>query len=483
MTPEAHTYDPADAVSALEHGRRLIGTTVGSTMHPDRVTDWERNARSKGDMGHAIEFFFGVERNSEAAPDIPECGVEIKAVPVHFDRGMMTVKERCYLGQIPWTTVRESGFPGTSSDLKTRRILFVFYRWVKDQNPLDTTVLDVALWERDELTSERFEQAWDVVRTRLAHGVAHLASAGDSPVVAAATKGAGSWTPPSGEPVKSRAWAIKQDHMQLLMRQLTDIAPFPRTSEAYANLLTDGLRRFRGWSARDLARKVLGVKYSDSYKSYHRGVAARLIGYLADLSERGYEAEGRPNIAELRTAGLNLRAMRIDVESYLPAEDISFRNVTYDEIVRTPFGDHWISAETRDMALVLFTEEASVPGSRYLDTLYWRPSGAEIAALHDDYERIRSAVAASDLAQRPSEEARAILRLGTKDRTARTNPQRLPDGKLAPRPNFYLDKSYLRDVIAKQLPRPAELRPQPVRLVNEAGEVRIVRPNDGSEVS
>lgn len=470
-------FDPTSPGSVLRFAQSLSGRTLSDVMPVRQLERWESDSANKGDMGHAVEFTFGVERNSDAAPDLPEAGIEIKVVPVHFERGMMTVKERCYLGQIDWRSVANSDFDGSTADTKTRRILFVFYEWVKDQDPLDTQVLDVALWDRDDLATTRFREAWDVVRSRLRHGVGHLTSAGDSPVVAASTKGTGSWQPSGGgEPVRARAWAIKEDHMQVLLRELSSIPPFPSTSEAYAELLSSGLRRFRGWSARDLAVRVLEHPYSEGNKSYHRNVIDRLIGYLADLSERGVEVEGRPSLRELKEMGLNLRAVRFDASTLIPDQDISFPNVTFFDIAELSFDEHWISDVTLDLALALFTVEDTVPDSRYVDTIHWRPDDEQREMLRHDYECIQEAVRASNLESRPGYEERGILRLGTKDVRANARPEPLPDGTMSGRPNFYLDGRAVGAVLRDRLALPLDLTPRPVRLVAADGAVRVIEP-------
>lgn len=474
---ETAPYDPTDSDSVLEHARRLAEKRLGDAMSPAQIDSWESTAANKGDMGHAVEHYFGIQRNSESAPDLVEAGIEIKVVPVHFYRGLMTVKERCYLSQVKWDEVMAQGFSGSGAEVKTRKVLFVFYEWVKDEDPLDATILDVALWDRDELVTQRFAEAWDIAQFRLQHGTGHWVSAGDNAVVSASTKGAGTWSPPDGSPeVKARAWAIKEDHMQHVLRNLADIDLMPRTTEAYAKTLRRTLRRFQGWSAEDLA-EMLGLTYEKTGYSYVRLVADRLIEYLADLARtRSEDDEHTQTLNDLKAMGLNPRAIRIDLPTLKPAEDISLPNVTYLDVADTPFEDSVLAHETREFALILFSEEETLARSRYVDTVYWELSDAERQMLREDYEAIAEAVRQSDLDARPSKSERTMLRLGTKSQKSERYRQPLPDGTSKPRPNFYIDASYVKEVLVPRVEMPEDLRPSPVRLVREDRTTTVVDP-------
>lgn len=470
-------YDPARAGSVVAFGRRLAGRRLRDVMHPTRLKTWQSNAANKGDMGHAVEHYFGIVRNSESSPDIQPAGVEVKVVPIHHVGGWNTVKERCFLSQVPWEALEASEpFQDSGSDVKSRSLLLVFYEWVKHQDPLDTTVLAVALWRRDAIVTDAFQQAWSVTADRVRASIADQTSAGDTPIVGASTKGGGSWQPASGgPPVKARAWAIKQDYMQRLLRDLTDLQTPTPNAEAYGWKLRRSMARFRGWRADDIARRVVGYKSGTGAKHYVRLVVDRLLPYLEDL-----EDTGGVDIDQLERLGITIRATRVALDAPSghpePAEDLSFAPVAFSDIADHPFDDSTIARRLRTIVLLVFTRERSIPASRYVDTVVWRLTEDELSAAADDYRAIRLAIKKSDIAGLPKGQAVALLRLGTKSSKASAHQRQLPNGELAPQRSFYVVARRLGPVLGQLLALPYDLQPQPVTLFRDGETPESVRP-------
>jgi DNA mismatch repair protein MutH len=431
------TFDPADRLSIEAAARTLVGSSVRDAMTPAEVATWLPNAANKGDVGHAIEHAFGIARNSVSEPDFMPAGIELKVVPVHHDRGIRCVKERCYLTQVRWADLHTGvAFDESDAHAKTRSLLLVFYEWVKGQDPLDAYILDVALWNMDEIVTDAYREAWDVATQRVQVGIGHQASSGDTPIVGIARKGAGTWAPPDGSPpVPARAWAIKQDYMQRLLRDLTRVQAQVPSPEDYAAKLRRALTPYVGMTAKQIAEDVLGYTGGQGAKHYLHLVLRRLVAHIDDL-------DPKVALGDLADAGISVRTARLswthEQDHPKAAEDLSFPPVPFMRLAETRFENSRIARDLQAIALVVFRVADERSESVYLDTVAWLPSEATRQAAADDYERIQGAVRSSDLRRLPKGDQVRVLRLGTKSTKAVEHRQVLPDGTEEAQRSFYI---------------------------------------------
>jgi len=438
-------YDPADTVSILRYARQLVGSTLRRELNEEQVRSWSGTG-NKGRVGHAVEHYFGIPPNSDAGPDFADAGIELKVVPLKRGRSGLVAKERLYLSMIGYASVDPDAFVGSSTDLKSRRLLLVFYEWEKDQDVLEAPILDVVLWDRDEIVAELLPEAYRYVADRVARGQAHLISAGDTPVVGASTKGAARtwWQPPDGgEPARPRAFAIKEDYVQRLVRTLTSLGAEADTDRRFREALSRQLAPFIGLTAAELNSQLhLGVSMRS--KQQVRQVAQGMMTWLRDGNhlERGFE--------ELAEQGVTARAIRVDPIRLKPAEDVQLGIVPFDELVSMPFEGSRVAERTEELLFLLFEKRADLPSSRFLSATFWRPDDDERRMIREDYEAARAAIAASALDRIPAGHQVRVVRYGTKgEKGADSLP--LPDGTRTTKRAFYITKRYLQSVLWKTM--------------------------------
>src|SRR5699024_5686870 len=105
--------------------------------------------KGKGSFGQILEkFYFGYEPNSDAQPDFPEAGLELKSSPLKtLKNGDFRSKERLVLNIINYLEVHKEDFENSSFWKKNARLLLVFYLWDREIELLDYLIKLVDDWE------------------------------------------------------------------------------------------------------------------------------------------------------------------------------------------------------------------------------------------------------------------------------------------------------------------------------------------------
>jgi DNA mismatch repair protein MutH len=155
--------------------RDLEGKTLAQVAAKVAESDAVSRVLSKAGVGYVVEEgYFGLKKNSSAAPDLAALGVEIKTSPLRMGkRGKLSVKEPLSLNIINYNeehknkTLKES-----SLYKKNRKILFVWY--VHDEGLRSAYVIKyVFLWEMDQQVLAELEPDYDAILEMIRQGKAH----------------------------------------------------------------------------------------------------------------------------------------------------------------------------------------------------------------------------------------------------------------------------------------------------------------------
>ena len=208
-------YDKTSRESILGHARKLLGKSIHD-LYPAAVT----LNTGKGDLGQCVEFYhFGYENNSAAEADFNEAGLELKCSPLKaLKEGSMVSKERLVLNVIDYVKEFDKTFDTSSFSRKNAFLLLMFYLHVKGVCNLDLLFKIVRLWSIPEEDRKIFMDDWDVIHEKIAKGLAHELSEGDTLYLAACVKGAkggGNKRPQKvgGIPADQRAYSIKSAYL------------------------------------------------------------------------------------------------------------------------------------------------------------------------------------------------------------------------------------------------------------------------------
>jgi DNA mismatch repair protein MutH len=447
-------YDVGDPAAIERQGRRLISRRVGDLV--DVLAGERQGTYTKGSVGRYVETYFGLDANSEAGPDFAEAGVELKTVPLlRKGSGPWTAKERTFITAIDYMTIVDQPFDGSPLDLKTRSTLYVFYEWRADVPIAAFKVLGVLLHERDELDELMLRELHQHVKDAVGAGRAHELSEGDTWGVGAATKDAGGRTvrqPFGPEPARRRAFAYKP----LYTTRLWQLAKHRAAVELVPGALPDSLSAF----AAQVDEKVSawhGVTVAELVQELAADKNPRAKNIVSVVSRRLLGSEGRRDVEAFDRLGVTIRTIRVDPETFLPHEDVSFP--AFDP--RVLADEEWESSSLLPLISALYfmvfvaAGDEAVLDARLLGGFFWRPSTDELSTMGSEWEALRDAFAASEPEARPQASATEILHVRPHGRNKHdTLP--LPSGRPFVKSSFWLNRAFVRELVATHLRDQAE---------------------------
>ncbi len=170
-----------DEISNLDElvykAKWLEGKTLKQIAKGIKDTDAYSRVVTKGDIGYLIEKgFFGINKNSEAEPDIKHLGVEIKTCPLKYNSNhtVLSVKEPLSLNMINYVKeVKSRNLRESSVYRKNKRILFVFYLHDPNVDRSDYRIKYVFLWKMNQRILDELEPDYDEIIQKIRTGKAH----------------------------------------------------------------------------------------------------------------------------------------------------------------------------------------------------------------------------------------------------------------------------------------------------------------------
>ena len=327
----------------LIRGNEAIGKTVRQIDKYGRVD----SDGIKGGIGHVIEeSLYGYKINSDAEPDFPEAGVELKVTGVIKDKNGYKAKERLVLNIINYMKEAYATFDTSSFWHKNKTLMLLFYEYKRDHHPGDFMFLKAILFKYPAEDLVIIKDDWQKIIEKIRAGRAHELSEGDTFYLGACTKGATAATslrpqPFSDIPAKQRAYCLKNKYMTYLVRRFVfgeaqDEHIIKSASEldgrSFESYVTSKLEAYKGKSVEEL-KQIFDVK-SDA-KNLGALLAYKILGI------KGNKA------AELENAGVAVKTIRIQHNGRIK-ESMSFAPFKFREVASETWEDAEFANTLRD---------------------------------------------------------------------------------------------------------------------------------------
>src|SRR5690606_30893408 len=135
----------------------------------------------KGGFGNMVEeLYFKYKPNSEAQPDFPEAGIELKTTPLKkISKGLVS-KERLVFNIINYMQEHREVFRSSSFWKKNSELLLMFYLHDREKVPLDYIFKIIRLWRFPERDLKIIIDDWNTIVNKIRAGKAHELSEGDT---------------------------------------------------------------------------------------------------------------------------------------------------------------------------------------------------------------------------------------------------------------------------------------------------------------
>jgi DNA mismatch repair protein MutH len=434
----AFRYEDATKDEILARARLLENRKLGDLGFEFSALE---GTRGRHEVGHAIESFFGIPRNSRRDADFPSAHIELKVVPLRKRARGLTTKERTVLSMIDFDGIVLETWE-TATVRKKLNILFVFFQDLEGRPKSEFPIKKVLLWQPDSEVAALLKSDWERVRTKIRQGLAHELSESDGRIMGPCTKGVDSRhlrrQPFSDAKARSRAFALKQAFTKKLYMPPMNEEQLLETTQA-ANLEDELLSRFSQYVGRTVGSvgDELGVPLS-SAKSYAAGVVRRAFG----------ASNARAHIKEFDETGLTLRITRVNDELF-PYEAISFRAFDYFQLLEESWEDSALLSHVEYMLLVpLQAPKRTTPQSESVfgRPLFWRPTSSDLTTIAREWELYRLEIRdgkANHLT--PASETTAIhVRPHGRNRED-TSPA--PGEPHARKQSFWLNQPYIQSIL------------------------------------
>ncbi|MCQ2291036.1 MAG: hypothetical protein MJZ63_07185 [Muribaculaceae bacterium] len=386
-------YDPSSKSSILSHARLLLGKSLKDLYNEAIVLNGGR-----GRMGQCVEqFHFQYSPNSEAAPDFPEAGVELKCTPLKtLSDGSMVPKERLVLNIIDYIKEGKATFETSSFWKKNQWILLMFYLHENGVPVIDLIFKIIRLWNFPEVDLKIIRDDWEKLHWKMTHGLAHEISEGDTLYLGACTKGSKAGAEmrkqldENAPLAQQRAYSIKPKYMStiildsLLHPEMHDGLYLSKKQKekfikiaAEASNIVNSIeeyqpnetfeelveRKFKPYYGRTVyeIEETTGINITSKVKAVSHATICAILGVKTQ------------KIKEFEKANLQQKSIRLEPNGKLK-ESMVFGQIKYNEIINEENWEDsvWYETLTQRFIFVVFRKnENGDPKSSVLEKVFF----------------------------------------------------------------------------------------------------------------
>lgn len=336
-------FNPNNQESVLAYAKKLQGKTLNQLLGNDlKITDLKKIG-NKGDLGLLVEeLFFFIKNNSDAEPDIPESGIEIKTGQfIYKSKAGKSFKERLKLSSINYHEFSdyESLFD-TPLWKKIQKILLLMFMHQKDIDKLNLICDWVDFLEYSDDDIEVFAQDWLKIKSYVVAGQADKITESFTSYLAANTSGKNSrdvTSAPGGIMAKRRAFSLKTSYLNTLfkLRKSKDKLNIGTIKvskgQSFEEVITNRITAFHQLSCSAICAK-LGIDYSNKSKSAFALVSKHIhSSILNSLTEKKTGQSSFKDFSQLLKSGTIIRTVALEETGTLK-ESISFPAINWIEI-------------------------------------------------------------------------------------------------------------------------------------------------------
>ena len=374
-------YDPDDRESVMSHARKLEGRTLREAINAlvplkELGVVMEEAAKyctgkAKGKFGNAIEAgHFYYKPNSDKEPDLGWAELKCTGLKrVKSGRSTkLSAKERLVICMINFgggdqeeeKSILKETFDTSHAKKKLNSLVLVFYEYAKGTAVLDLKVLLVDHWMPDATELRMIREDWELIKSYVKAGDAHLISESLTNILGACTKGAKGTDrvkqANNKEKAKPRAFALKQAFVTQIYERLVNQrsggkVPEPeihldgmnlyrKAKGRFEDFVTKRLNKYAGMTTVQICGE-LGITGKFESKDKH---ARRMRKFLNKILSGSQDQES-DNLAEFKNTGLQIKTVRLKANG-MPAEAVSFPRFIYEELAEE---DTWEDSELYGM--------------------------------------------------------------------------------------------------------------------------------------
>lgn len=462
-------YNPSSKDSILAYAQTLLGKTLRN-LHTAAVN----YSTGKGSIGQSVEkFHFNYEPNSEAEPDFLEAGLELKCTPLkELLDGSLVSKERLVLNIIDFVKEAQNTFDTSSFWHKNSHLLLMFYLHENGVDVIDLTFKIIRLWDFPDVDLKIIRDDWNKLHEKMAKGLAHEISEGDTLYLGACPKGSRAGAEMREQFVKGapdaqqRAYSFKSKYLNtIILDSLShqEMCDNVFLSEAQKNKIEKNIqeannlvnnvgeyeknetfeelveRKFKPYYEKTIyeIEETTGEEISSSPKAISNSVIHAILGVKT------------PKIGEFEKANLQQKSIRLEPDGKLK-ESMVFSQIDYKGIVQEKEWEEsvWYKTLTQRFLFVVFQKDTSNDDKRakLKKVFFWTMPCKDLLIAKDFWKDTRDKIAADDFESfwKISDHNICHVRPKAKDND---DKMETPSGKMVTKKGYWLNADYIHEVV------------------------------------
>lgn len=471
-------YDKSDKYSILNYAEKIKNKSLRTILAEDIDNKLIRTA-GKGGFGNMVEeLYFKYSPNSEAQPDFPEAGIELKTTPLKkISRGLVS-KERLVFNIINYMQEHKEVFRTSSFWKKNSELLLMFYLHDIEKVPLDYIFKIIRLWRFPEKDLKIIIDDWNTIVKKIRAGKAHELSEGDTMYLGACTKGATKKSvrrqPFSTEPAMQRAYSLKSKYINFIIEQslkgviqtiddrtydyllsetkltpqeyeeyrrisLKEVQPVVKSVQDYKDgqtfedLVIDKFDEFVGFSEKELIAHF-DLQINPKAKNRYRVICNRIMGVESKYVEEFVKGEVEMKTVVLEHNG-NLK------------ESMSFQQIKYKEIIHEEWLEsYWFHVLTKRFFFVVFQRDA-YNEPRLKKVMFWTMPSQDLEVAEQFWEDTKSKVLHEDFDNFIKISDDMIFHVRPKAKNA-ADLMETASGRREKKKAYWLNGGYIRDIVS-----------------------------------
>lgn len=439
----------------IEFARKLEGHNLKHLNKPYALSEIREHG-GKGGFGQYVEnIYFGLETNSFSGPDFYPIKLELKTAGLKgIKDNKLTPKERLPLSMISYDAIVKESFDESSFKFKNSAILILWYLYKENQAFSDREFELVDVWKCLEENYNQIKKDYELIQKKVADGLAHEISEGDTLYLGACTKGVDSSDTVSQPfcpiPAKRRAFCFKIQYMRYIYQKMVDrksnrkpknkgLVDFCKPGEALEEAVASKIREYIGKTTIDLCRKFNVNNYT---KSTYSTLAKEMLGANHKKLNKVYR--------EFAAADIQVKIVRLDKHGN-NKESVSFPAMNFCEIAQQQWEDSALyETLTKKFVFIIFR---AIPGKEKdytVDSIrIWNMPEKDLDIAREVWLDTKEKIQKGDYNNFISVSADRIVHVRPHDTKAYFNAP-TPQGYMEKKKCFWLNKKYiLKEIVNK----------------------------------
>lgn len=419
-------YDPADPYSIYQHALGLLNKSLRQLLG-DGVEVATTTMKDKGDFGKLVEkLHFLYNPNSNAEPDFPLAGLEVKTAPLKKVKKGWVSKERLVFNIINYEEEYKYSFHNSSFWRKNQHLLLMFYLHEAGMLNVDYPFNTIRLWRFPAADLKIIKDDWEKIVAKIREGRAHELSEGDTLYLGACTKGASKDSlrsqPFSKQPAMQRAFSLKSRYLNFILDQTRAGVEHTIDEAEYMRILTEGdgvVKKHQAYqpslfdevepvvkSLDDYAKgqtfEGLVIERFQAYFGQSESELARVLDLDASsaksrcyLIAKGILGVSKRKIEEFEKGDVVMKTIRLEHSGAL-RESMSFAQIQFKEIIHETWDEsYWYNTLNKRFFFVIFKRDA-YQVLRLHNALFWTMPPHDLEVARQFWEDTKAKIHAED---------------------------------------------------------------------------------------